>query len=54
MAKRKYNRRTDEQLIQDLQDKIQRVQNRLESKKRKDSPVLKRVRNVETSLRRFA
>ncbi|MAF66487.1 MAG: hypothetical protein CMJ84_12625 [Planctomycetes bacterium] len=54
MAKRKYNRRSDEQLIEDLQGKIRKVQERLETKKRKDSPVLKRLGGIERSLRSFA
>ncbi len=54
MAKRKYNRRSDEQLIEDLQTKIQKVQERLESKQRKDSPVLKKLSNIERTLRNFA
>ncbi|MDP6539268.1 MAG: hypothetical protein QF903_04880 [Planctomycetota bacterium] len=54
MAKRKYNRRTDEQLIEDLQSKIQKVQERLESKQRKDSPVLKKLKHIESTLRKFA
>ncbi len=54
MSKRKYTRRTDEQLIQDLQDKIKTVKTRMESKKRKDSPVMKELPKVQRSLRKFA
>lgn len=54
MAKRKYTRRTDQELIEELQDKIQKVQQRLESRQRKDSAVLKELPKVQRSLRRFA
>lgn len=54
MAKRKYTRRTDEQLIGELQEKIRRVQERLESRQRKDSAVLKELPKVQRVLRRFA
>jgi hypothetical protein len=54
MAKRKYTRRTDEELINELQDKIRKVQDRMDSRQRKDSAVLKELPKVQRSLRRFA
>ncbi len=54
MAKRSYNRRSDEQLINDLQDQIKRVEARLQAKDRVDAPVLKEVPKVARTLRRFA
>ena len=54
MAKRKYTRRTDEELIGELQDKIKKVQERLESRHRKDSAVLKELPKVQRILKRFA
>jgi hypothetical protein len=54
MAKRKYTRRTDEDLIRDLETKIQKIQGRMEGRKRKDSPVLKELPKVQRSLRKFA
>jgi hypothetical protein len=54
MAKRKYTRRTDKELIDELQDKIKRVQERLESRQRKDSAVLKELPKVQRCLKRFA
>lgn len=54
MGKRSYNRRTDEQIIGDLQDRIKKIENRLEARKRKDSPVLKEIPKVKRMLGRFA
>jgi molecular chaperone GrpE (heat shock protein) len=54
MAKRKYTRRTDEELIEELQDKIKKVQERMEAKQRKDSAVLKELPKVQRALKRFA
>lgn len=54
MAKRSYNRRSDEQIIGDLQAKIERLEARLESKKRSDSPVLKEIPKLRRSLGKFA
>lgn len=54
MAKRTYNRRSDEELIQDLQDKIKRVEARMQAKDRADAPVLKEVTKVNRTLKKFA
>ena len=52
--KRQYNRRTDEQRIAELESKIAMIKDRVESKKRRDSPVLKEVPKLQRSLRKFA
>jgi hypothetical protein len=54
MAKRSYNRRSDEQLIQDLQDKIHKVETRMKAKQREDAAVLKELPKVNRALRRFS
>ena len=54
MAKRKYNRRSDEELIEELQSKIEQVQARVHARKRRDSPVLKELPKIQRTLRRFA
>lgn len=54
MAKRSYNRRTDEELISDLQDRIRKVEHRMKSKQRRDAAVLKELPKVNRSLRRFS
>ncbi len=53
-AKRTYNRRSEDQRIADLQAKIQKIKERMESKQRKDSPVLREVARVQRFLRKFA
>ena len=54
MTKRTYRRRSDEEKIQDLEDKIRQVQQRIEARERKDSPVLKEVPKVKRKLASFA
>lgn len=54
MAKRKYNRRTDDEIIQELQAKIAQIQERMAARERKDSPVLKQIPRVRRSLQKFA
>jgi hypothetical protein len=54
MSKRSYNRRSDEELINDLQDKIRRVEARMQAKDRADAPVLKEVTKVHRTLKKFA
>ena len=52
--KRSYTRRSEDERIADLEEKIQRIKSRLESKKRKDSPVLREMTRVQRMLRKFA
>ena len=54
MAKRSYHRRTDEELIADLQAKIKLVEQRIQAKTRTDAPVLKEITKVGRNLRKFA
>ena len=54
MAKRKYNRRTDDEIIQELQAKIAQIQQRMAARERKDSPVLKQIPRIRRSLQKFA
>jgi hypothetical protein len=54
MAKRTYNRRSDEELIQDLHQKLKRVEARMNAKHRADAPVLKEITKVSRTLKRFA
>jgi molecular chaperone GrpE (heat shock protein) len=53
MAKRTYNRRTDEQRIQELKHKIAALQTRLEKRERPDQAVLKEIPKVQRRLRKF-
>ena len=52
--KRSYNRRSENERIADLEEKIQKIKLRLENKQRKDSPVLREMTKVQRMLRRFA
>ncbi len=54
MAKRSYHRRSDEELIAELQDKIQMVERRMQAKTREDAAVLKQLPKVSRNLRKFA
>ncbi|MFT4648433.1 MAG: Mg2+ and Co2+ transporter CorA [Glaciecola sp.] len=54
MEKRNYKRRTSAEVIEDLQNKIQAIEVRVEAKKRKDLPVLREFSKVKKSLGKFA
>lgn len=54
MSKRKYTRRTDDQMIAELEAKISSIKGRIVSKARKDSAVLKKWKRVEKTLSDFA
>jgi len=54
MSKRKYTRRSEEERIEDLQKKINEIQQRIEAKRMKESPVLKAMGKVRRALKRFA
>lgn len=53
-AKRAYHRRSEDQRIADLEAKIQKIKTRIQTKQRKDSPVLREVGRVQRLLRKFA
>ena len=54
MTKRSYKRRSDDQLIEDLESKIKQVEARMQARERKDSPVLKEIPKVKKRLAAFA
>ena len=54
MAKRSYNRRSDNELIVELQEKIRRVEARIAARDRADAPMLKELSKVTRSLKKFA
>ncbi len=54
MTKRSYNRRSDDEVIGDLQAKIDKIEARLVARQRKDSPVLKEIPKVKRQLAKFA
>jgi molecular chaperone GrpE (heat shock protein) len=54
MAKRTYIRRSDEELIDELQKKIADIKNRVERSKRQDSAVVKEFPKLQRRLRDFA
>ena len=54
MSKRSYNRRTDDQIIHELQSRIRKIETRIESRSRSDSPVLKEIPKVKRALARFS
>ena len=53
-AKRKYTRRTEEQRILELQEKIEEIKKRQAAKTHKDNPIVKGIPKVVRSLRKFA
>lgn len=54
MAKRTYNRRSDDQIIASLEEKIREIEERRESRERRDSPVLKELPKLKKKLGGFA
>ena len=54
MTKRQYTKRTEEEMIADLEAKIAKIKDRQEAKLRKDSPVLKKWERVKTTLVKFS
>ena len=54
MSKRQYKRRTEDEKIQALTDKIEELKRRMERKQRKDGPVFKELRKVQKVLFQFA
>ena len=54
MSKRQYTRRTDEEMIADLEAKISSIKGRIETKQRQDSPVIKKWKRVQKTLANFA
>ncbi len=54
MTKRSYNRRTEDEQIEDLQRKIADLQERVERTQRPDSVVFKAFPKIQRSLRDFS
>ena len=54
MSKRQYTRRTDEEMIADLEAKISSIKGRIETKQRQDYPVIKKWKRVQKPLSNFA
>ena len=54
MSKRAYHRRSDDEIIQELQGRIKKIETRIESRTRVDSPVLKEIPRVKRALARFS
>ena len=54
MAKRSYQRRSEDERIKALEEKVAQLRLRLERKQRKDQPVLKEFKKVRLMLQRFA
>ena len=53
-TKRKYNRRTDEERIADLEKRIAELKAKQALRDRKDNPVLREIPKVQRHLRKFA
>ena len=54
MAKRTYQRRSEDERIKELEEKVATLRLRLERKQRKDGPVLKEFKKVQRVLQHFA
>jgi len=54
MSKRSYNRRTDDELIAELESRIKKIEGRIESKEREDAPVVKEVPKIKRNLGKFS
>ena len=53
MSKRTYVRRTEEERIHDLEEKLAQVKARLEAKQNKNSPLLREWARVQRALKKF-
>ena len=54
MSKRSYNRRSDDEIIEDLQKRIHSIEARRQAREREDAPVLKAVPKLKKQLAKFA
>jgi len=54
VAKRKYNRRSDEQRIAELEARIKKIREREKAKEQRESPLLKEALRLQRQLRKFA
>ncbi len=53
MTKREYNRRTDDELLEDLESQLESLKSRAEKEQRPDAAVLKEFAKVKKTLARF-
>ncbi|MBK7645212.1 MAG: hypothetical protein IPJ19_19570 [Planctomycetes bacterium] len=54
MAKRSYQRRSEDERIKDLEAKVAQLREKLERKQRTDGPVLKEFKKLQKLLHHFA
>ena len=54
MTKRNYNRRTDNEIIADLEAKISQLQKKIDAKQRPDEPVVKELPKIRRKLAQFS
>lgn len=54
MAKRSYNRRSDDQLIADYEAKIRELEERMKTTERVDAPVIKELPKLKKQMARFS
>ena len=54
MSKRIYSRRTDDELIAELESRIKKIEGRMESKQREDAPVVKEIPKIRRNLGKFS
>ena len=54
MTKRSYTRRSDDQIIAELQDRIRQLERRVESKQRPDAEVLREIPKMKKTLAKFS
>lgn len=54
VAKRKYTRRSDEQRIAELEERIKKIREREKAKERRENPFLKEAAKLQRQLRKFA
>ena len=54
ITKRKYRRRSEEERIEELEQRILDIKNKLEARERQDAPALKQIPKIQARLRKFA
>lgn len=54
MTKRSYNRRSDEEIIEDLQGRIRQLEKKMEAKQRPDAAVVRDLPKLKKQLSKFA
>ena len=54
MSKRTYNRRSDDQIIEDLESRIRELEDRKKNREQKASPVMKELPKLKKKLSSFA